>query len=374
MFQIPFYITEKFEITLSYMISINDGVNSVLFASDNQKEIMAVKQYFEPIWRCEYGARYSSLYICEIRSMYLEDYSKLFSLIPFKYVKNIFYDLQDGYMYENEEYYVCSRVDKNGITIFRKLDKKILFLRSDAKVQNVHISQLIKEPLNCEQKIKGHVLLHCSACVFQNQAYVFPAQKSAGKSTLLMGMLACNSDYLANDSLFAFVKEGKIFLRKNPHAIRLGKETIENNYFLKSFFDKPTNCKMSKMLYSNIILNGKVQFVPEAIEKIFVNSKIYQDEIELKYIVFPDMKIETIGEVIKQISTKDAKNRLNDNLKNNDHRICWLPFYNEKQLIEAELKGGAEILEVLSGENFLLQYSGNAIAAAKIIIKRTKEK
>lgn len=374
MFQIPFYITEKFEITLSYMISINDGVNSVLFASDNQKEIMAVKQYFEPIWRCEYGARYSSLYVCEIRSMYLEDYSKLFSLIPFKYVKNIFYDLQDGYMYENEEYYVCSRVDKNGITIFRKLDKKILFLRSDAKVQNVHISQLIKEPLNCEQKIKGHVLLHCSACVFQNQAYVFPAQKSAGKSTLLMGMLACNSDYLANDSLFAFVKEGKIFLRKNPHAIRLGKETIENNYFLKSFFDKPTNCKMSKMLYSNIILNGKVQFVPEAIEKIFVNSKIYQDEIELKYIVFPDMKIETIGEVIKQISTKDAKNRLNDNLKNNDHRICWLPFYNEKQLIEAELKGGAEILEVLSGENFLLQYSGNAIAAAKIIIKRTKEK
>ncbi len=374
MFQIPFYITEKFEITLSYMISINDGVNSVLFASDNQKEIMAVKQYFEPIWRCEYGARYSSLYICEIRSMYLEDYSKLFSLIPFKYVKNIFYDLQDGYMYENEEYYVCSRVDKNGITIFRKLDKKILFLRSDVKVQNVHISQLIKEPLNCEQKIKGHVLLHCSACVFQNQAYVFPAQKSAGKSTLLMGMLACNSDYLANDSLFAFVKEGKIFLRKNPHAIRLGKETIENNYFLKSFFDKPTNCKMSKMLYSNIILNGKVQFVPEAIEKIFVNSKIYQDEIELKYIVFPDMKIETIGEVIKQISTKDAKNRLNDNLKNNDHRICWLPFYNEKQLIEAELKGGAEILEVLSGENFLLQYSGNAIAAAKIIIKRTKEK
>lgn len=374
MFQIPFYITEKFEITLSYMISINDGVNSVLFASDNQKEIMAVKQYFEPIWRCEYGARYSSLYVCEIRSMYLEDYSKLFSLIPFKYVKNIFYDLQDGYMYENEEYYVCSRVDKNGITIFRKLDKKILFLRSDAKVQNVHISQLIKEPLNCEQKIKGHVLLHCSACVFQNQAYVFPAQKSAGKSTLLMGMLACNSDYLANDSLFAFVKEGKIFLRKNPHAIRLGKETIENNYFLKSFFDKPTNCKMSKMLYSNIILNGKVQFVPEAIEKIFVNSKIYQDEIELKYIVFPDMKIETIGEMIKQISTKDAKNRLNDNLKNNDHRICWLPFYNEKQLIEAELKGGAEIIEVLSGENFLLQYSGNAIAAAKIIIKRTKGK
>lgn len=371
MYKILNYISAIFDKTLQFQVVICDGENQILFSSDNEKEIIAIQQYFEPIWNCQYETEKES-YLCEIRSTYIKEYNELLSYIPFTFEKKIFYDLQDGYKFDNDDIYICCRAEKNGITVFRKRDKKVLFLRPDNKIQNVHLSQLIKDPLNSERKIKGDILLHCSACVYQNQAYVFPAQKGAGKSTLLMGMLSCNSDYLANDSLFMYKREGKIFLRKNPHAIRLGRETVENNHLLREFFSVPSNCEMSKMIFSKIFLNGKIQFVPSAIKNIFAESNIYRSEIEINYIVFPYMNFKIVGEKIEKIDLDNAKHKLMESLKDNDHRICWLPFYKEEQLAVAEEKGITEILECLSIETYFLQYSGNAIEASKRLIERIK--
>ena len=84
------------------------------------------------------------------------------------------------------------------------------------------------------------------------------------------------------------------------------------------------------------------------------------------------MNFKIVGEKIEKIDLDNAKHKLMESLKDNDHRICWLPFYKEEQLAVAEEKGITEILECLSIETYFLQYSGNAIEASKRLIERIK--
>ena len=345
-----------------YKIKIGDGINTIIFESDNEREVLAIKQYFTGIWEADIIKKIEdySEFISIIKSFRINNFTAVFESISFSYLNSIFYDNQDGYCYSDDLYYIVSRKTKHGITIYNRKTKEIFYLRPDDFIENIHLSQLIKEPLNCYRKASGYVLLHCSAYINNNKAVVFPAQKGAGKSTLLMGMLNLGGMYLANDSLFVYVQEGKILSKKNPHCIRLGNETIKYNQILNSYFGEEVNCNVSKMLDNSIIYNGKYQIIPSTLKNIYNRDCIAPDNIEVSNFIFPKLTVDESNYSIYEISKDEMQIRLRDSIGDRDHRICWLPFYDEDYLYKLESKVVDDLINCVDFSSYVLEYSGDA--------------
>lgn len=352
------------------MIEVSDGENSVVFITDNKREIDAIRQYFVPIWDCKSEINIEES-ICTINSHYICNYNEVCAEIPFRYKKNIFYDLQGGYIFENERYYVVMREHKKAITIYDKSSKNIIFLRGDNEIQNIHLSQLIKEPLNLIKKANGYVQLHCSVCEYNGSIIVFPAQKGAGKTTLLMGMLGKGCQYLGNDSLFVKAIDGKIRTKINPHAIRLGIDTVENNFYLKRKLQDRSKQIKYRMIYNDLIINNKIQIVPSSLKDIFSEKWIGSDG-EIRCIVFPHMLLSLFEYSIVPIEKEMAIMKLSECIKNADHRICWLPFFQQKDLEEIERESVLKICEALPSKLYDLVYAGDGLKAAELVLGQLK--
>lgn len=356
-------IIEKYKsISCEYMISIYDGTNSVFFESDNKREVTAIQQYFTGYWEIqETGSP-----LCCIKSVLCSEFDELIREINFEKKSRLFYDFQDGYIYTNELYYIVMRINMKAVVVFEKATHNILLLRKTAEIENIHLSQLIKEPLNTYRIAHGSILLHCSACAYHNKAIVFPAQKGGGKSTLLMGMLRLNCDYLGNDSLFIKKLNNRIVIQKNPHAIRLGGETIENNEILKTFFNNNINSDRCKMLDAPLILNGKYQIVIDALQSIYNRRCIGEDHLEVQYMVFP--KLNLLGNNnVQELNEEEIKIRLLKCIEDRDHRLCWLPFYDENYLHNVEKATVNEIIAMINVNGYKLEYNGDLNTIGQMI-------
>ena len=354
-------------------IQISDGENSVTFITDNDQEVDAVIQYFTPIWSCKFETN-TKENVCFINSRYISDFNKICKEIPFQYKKNIFYDLQGGYFFEDEYYYIVMREYKNAITIYDKRSRNITFLRNSNIVHNIHLSQLIKEPLNIIKKMDGYIQLHCSACEYNNTIILFPAQNGAGKTTLLMGMLECGGRYLGNDSLFVKAIDGVIKTKINPHAIRLGIETVEYNSTLRRKLQEKRNQINYRMINSDLYINNKIQIVPQSLSDIFSENWL-GDDGNINCIVFPHLEISSLYYSIKSILPEEAISKLYECIENADHRICWLPFYDEENLKNIERKSVLDLFETLPNNMmYNLVYGGDGKKASNLIIEKIRSK
>ena len=151
------------EFSLEYKMEVFDGKNRVLFATDNKQEIYAIKHYFECFWKMDYFVNTNrNEYISYIRSVLCHEYEEIINRIEFSFEEKLFYDLESGYKYEDENYYIVMRINKMGITVFDKNNRDIIYLRKSNIVENLHLSQLIKEPLHNEKVKNGYILLHSS--------------------------------------------------------------------------------------------------------------------------------------------------------------------------------------------------------------------
>lgn len=101
-------------------------------------------------------------YISYIRSVLCHEHEEIINRIEFSFEEKLFYDLESGYKYEDENYYIVMRINKMGITVFDKNNRDIIYLRKSNIVENLHLSQLIKEPLHNEKVKNGYILLHSS--------------------------------------------------------------------------------------------------------------------------------------------------------------------------------------------------------------------
>lgn len=203
-------------------IEIDDTYNKILFSSDNPREVLAVQQYFSSIWATEIVDQNEAAnlaYLSRIKSIRIADYGDIISRLNLRFREKLFYDFSSGYIFEDSAYYILSKAPYNWLTIFDKARKEILFLRSDDRIHNIHLSQMIKEPLALWKKLKGKLLLHAAAGVIGEQSVLFPAQKGAGKSTLIMGLLNRGENYLGNDSIFLSCLQNNLYLEKNPHCL-----------------------------------------------------------------------------------------------------------------------------------------------------------
>ncbi|WP_195543637.1 hypothetical protein [Massiliimalia timonensis] len=354
---------------MPYQIKISNTENSVLFLTDNKKEIEAMIQYFQDIWIIE-KPKQTDTYLTKIKSKGInqEEYTKIIENLSFEYCTKLFYDMSSGYKYEDDNFYMVSKDLKLWLTIYNKINHNILFLRINKEIYNVHLSQMIKDPINAKSLLSGQLLLHSSAVSLFGKIILFPAQKAAGKSTLLMSLLNYSGNYLGNDSNFISVEDSSIICKKNPHCIRLGKETVQYNAILKEFFSNIDNQNIAKMLYANIIMNGKIQFVPSALAKIYSRNCIEKDGKKVSFIIFPTLDLTIDKNEIVQISSEEAKSKLEECIEDADHRICWLPFFEEKTLYEAVRQISNEIFKKIP-ISYKLKYSGDVNEAYETLKK-----
>ena len=62
-------------------------------------------------------------------------------------------------------------------------------------------------------------------------------------------------------------------------------------------------------------------------------------------------------------------------IENADHRICWLPFYDEENLKNIERKSVLDLFETLPNNMmYNLVYGGDAKKASNLIIEKIRSK
>lgn len=339
-----------------------DGCNTVKFVTDNQNEYFAVEQYFNTIWDIWESKDFlgSELLLTRIISLKLEHYDETVSMFHFRPQNDLFYDRTSGFLYNDDLFYVVAKNPSDSITIFDKRRREVYFLRSSDKVDTIHLSQLIKDPINSQRLMQNTILLHSSSCVFEGKSFLFPAQKGAGKSTIVTSLLSYGGKYIGNDSSFVFVKGKRLFLSKNPHCLRLGLETVEHNDNLKEYLANTANISQSKMLYAELVINGKVQIVPSALKHIFGESSIAKDMCPLDYIVFPKLSVDKQYNTIRPLSREEGIEKLAGCIKDSDHKVNWLPFNEIGDLEQATNQAFHEICENLPS-CYAIEYNGNPL-------------
>mgnify|MGYP000056871495 FL=1 len=350
-------------------VNVSDGINTVRFYSDNENEIVAAKQYFMDLYAVEDSNEDTVGKIFTVYSIKSSLCRKMKESLPFHEADKIFYDMQQGLLYEDETIYCVIRKNQLGVTVFLKEDETSIYIRESDTIENVHLSQLIKEPLNSYKIANGYLLLHCAACSIDNKVVVFPAQKCGGKSTIVMGMLGDNRcKYLGNDSLFIKPENSEIITMKNPHAIRLGSETIENNRFLSQYLKDNDNCNKAKMYDASLILNNKTQIVPCILDSIFGKDKIEHNGMKISHFVFPTLKPESGENTIREVNEDEIISMMYDCYNSRDHRINWLPYYNTETLKMREKETFLQVLDIISFKCYHLVFDGQIEIAVNNII------
>lgn len=344
-----------------YCIEIINDNNKILYKSDNIDEIIAIEQYFEKIWITKRvkNEKLSDKYLCIIESIRV--YNKDFlNNIEWQKKDQIFYDLQDGYWCEKNNRKYLKRNSTESFIYWDEKMKNIQYLRFNDEIENVFISQLIKDSIGVHKIKSGKLLLHSSAVRYKNKVFLFPANKGAGKSTLMMYFMNEGAEYLGNDSDWIVVDENNLRIEKNPHCIRLGKETVQFNDKISTVFNNEDFIEAGKMYKSSILSNEKYQIIPSALTKIYGENAIASDNYKIDYVIFPQLKLGSDNVEMMQMDNEMIQERLKQCFAENDHRECWLPQFNYEEIKQKTLNNMDEILKrINSTQCFSLNYCDN---------------
>lgn len=352
-------------------VYVSDGINNVRFVSDSEEEIKAVRQYFNMLYNVSENKEENYGEIFEVYSIKSKLCNEIIDTFPLVDSDDLFYDMQGGKVYEDDELYCLIRKNMLGVTVFLKKERITIYLRLGDLIENVHLSQVIKEPINSYKIANGYMLLHCAACSYAGKVIVFPAQKYGGKSTIVMGMLCDEkSKYLGNDSLFIKPEINGISVMKNPHAIRLGTETINNNLYLRNYLSVKINQNKAKMYGAPLVLNNKTQIVSCSLDQIYGSNKIERNGMQISNFIFPKLiPNEKINE-INMIDNDKAKELLKTCYSIRDHRINWLPYYKKDLMEKMEQKTLQDVLTKMEFDSYELQFDGEIDTAVKIITNK----
>lgn len=352
-----------------YSIEVVVDDKKVLYKSDDEDEIIAIEQYFDKIWttkRVE-SKNISDTYLCTIESRRL--YNKdILNNIDWQKKEKIFYDLQDGYWCEKDNRKYLKRNSTESLIYWDEEMKNIQYLRFNDDIENVFISQLIKDSIGVHKIKAGKLLLHSAAVRYKDKVFLFPANKGAGKSTLMMYFMNAGAEYLGNDSDWIVVDENNLRIEKNPHCIRLGKETVQYNDKINSVFNDENFIEIAKMYKSSITSTDKYQIVPSALTKIYGENAIASDNFKIDYVIFPQLNLGTDNVEMMQMDNEIVQTTLKQCFAENDHRECWLPQYNYDEIKQKTITNMNEILKrINSTQCFSLNYCDNIEKTIKCV-------
>ena len=144
-------------VKLKYTTHISDKVHYVSYSSDNKKEILAIQQYFAGVWDVTDKPYQTEKKVTSIFSFRLPTaaFAELTKDIAFVKEKKAMYDLSDAYVFSDNDCYAITKDCSAYVVFFDKHTEQVYYCRNSDNIENVLISQLIKDPLN----IKNYSLL-----------------------------------------------------------------------------------------------------------------------------------------------------------------------------------------------------------------------
>jgi hypothetical protein len=342
-----------------HKLTVSFGNTTVLLWSDDQSEIVLLKNYFNPLW----GMKTSSdevndtanqtnswNVICGTVKSFAEEIKKY----TFRYEQSYMYDFSGVDICENKGNYTILLHSGNysGLTIFLHKERTIFYLREEEHKKtvknpfydNMHIIKLIKEPINVMSKYSGYLPVHCSAFEYFGEGIMAAGKKGAGKTTLLMQMLAMGANYTANDSIFAKKTDNNsVDLYGYPLFIRLGDGTLQDIPVLKSTFEGNYLERGIFSIGNELRVHGKVQVSMTDMEKIIGSECLIRTT--LNHIIFPKLEIERKNCSLKPLSTEESLSRLRDSVFNRGVKNSWLPIKDLSELDGQDKDNFEEIFE-----------------------------
>lgn len=345
---------------------------NVLFCTDSLDEINEMKKYFYPFWIPFKDNNTYWKTISKRISINDLEYDELINL-NYEYEDRVMYDYRAAYKYQDDEKYILS-LDFSWFVVFLKKEKITILYRLTDEIHSILISQIIKDPIMAKLKMEGFVVLHCSACEFNNKGIIMPANKRGGKSTLLMYFLEMGAKYIGNDSALCRVRDDKVEIYSYPHMIRFGYEACMNFDATKKFLIDEKNISKVNHPYfmanrSAMVLN-KIQLTTKGVLDLF--NVYYSEKCDLDSIIYPAIDISLNKPDIKKFSADDTHRIFRESTFNRDQRLQWLPYFNSNTLDLRERESFEKILKYID-RSYLLTYGEYKTASPQNILKRIGE-
>ena len=200
-----------------------------------------------------------------------------------------------------------------------------------------HFSRLVRELITGFLRQEGWLTFHAGAVAVDGKTFLVIGDQGAGKTSLILALLAGGAEYIANERVFVKYKDGKLCTLSSPMAVAVGLGTAMQYPLLKSCITQPTFLAYPPLrLNAERIVNtpeshwaglpDKLQVFPGELELAFNTRAIAGGEIV--GVVFPELS-STQGSHLMDEDLQEAKAIINRNYfswQNDGVVPSWRPF------------------------------------------------
>ncbi len=240
------------------------------------------------------------------------------------------------YKVDNKE--IFDYIDVDTSIIFSKEDKKVYIFASEKS--DIVLVEFLRDLFIKDQERLGSIILHASAVVKGDSAFVVTGKKGAGKSTVLYNLiLKYGYKMMSGDKVILKVSDGRIIAKGWPDYPHIGVGTIRNNEVLKKLL---SDIKIEEMSNEDKILIDPIKFY--SYEELKNDSRT----LPLKCALFPRFSPDESFEII------ECQN-IEDELINNLEFKCDFSIAKWNDFIEVS-EDKLEKIEFL--KNYLSSYKG----------------
>ncbi|OMG51335.1 hypothetical protein BK140_01365 [Paenibacillus macerans] len=192
--------------------------------------------------------------------------------------------------------------------------------------------KLIRQIVSSEHQKAGAALIHASAVEYNGGAYVFAGDKGAGKTTVMMNLIAAGSAmYLGNDAVLLTPEARAVPVLAGPF-VGLGTLGGIDKYrcLIPSKFAAALEARESSDYEASV--QKKISFALEEVERLL--STTISKGANIKAIVFPTLIRKTESIEVEKISADTGAQLLQEQLMYdpNDHQN-WLEINPKPDVI-----------------------------------------
>jgi hypothetical protein len=183
--------------------------------------------------------------------------------------------------------------------------------------------KIIRQMVSSEHQKAGAALIHASAVEYNGRAYIFAGDKGAGKTTVMMNLIAAgNAQYLGNDAILLTPEAKAVPVLAGPYV---GLGTLDGIDKYRSLIPSKFAAGLEARNSSDyeVSIQKKISFALEEVEKLL--STTISQGADIKAIIFPTLIRNSKSVEVEMISADTGVLLLQEQLMHdpNDHQN-WL--------------------------------------------------
>lgn len=216
-----------------------------------------------------------------------------------------------------------------GLTVFRRDERRISYLRPDAAFDVPHTEHVVKYPLRVTLRQAGFAQVHAAGCLLRGRGLLFMGEKGSGKSTLLTHCMSRGARQVSNDLSFVRADAGRgSEMVAFPHMTRVANGTIGDNKTLRDGLAREQ--RTGDYLLSPVFNGGKEEFYFPVLERIWGSEPVCR-RTPLDVIVFPALEVDRTDTSSRLLPAAERDERVRESLVNDPPLPDWLPYLSDAE-------------------------------------------